>query len=105
MTRATTVIAVKHRGGTAMAADGQVTMNNTVVKNNACKLRRMHNRRIIAGFAGASAGLLCGGVAAMAYGLSCTETAPVFVATWYSLGMALPAVLGGLLGPWVLRWR
>lgn len=55
--------------------------------------------------AGAAAGLFCGGVGAAAYGLSCIETAPAFVATWYSLGMALPAIVGGLAGPWVLRWR
>lgn len=55
--------------------------------------------------AGAAAGLFCGGVAAAAYGLSCVETAPAFVATWYSLGIALPSILGGFVGPWVLRWR
>lgn len=55
--------------------------------------------------AGAAAGLLAGGVAATVYGLHCGETAPVFVVTWYSLGVALSAALGALLGPWALRWR
>lgn len=55
--------------------------------------------------AGAAAGLFAGGVAATAYGLHCTETAPIFVATWYSLGMGLSAAVGALVGPWALRWR
>ena len=55
--------------------------------------------------AGAAAGLFAGGVGATAYGLHCTETSPMFLATWYSLGVALSVGLGALLGPWVLRWR
>ena len=55
--------------------------------------------------AGGAAGLFCGGVAAAAYGLHCPETAPAFVATWYSLGVALPTAVGGLVGRWALRWR
>jgi hypothetical protein len=54
--------------------------------------------------AGAAAGLLAGGVAALAYGLACTEGALVFVAVWYSLGMALACGLGALAGRWLLRW-
>jgi len=55
--------------------------------------------------AGAAAGLFAGGVAATAYGLHCPETAALFVVTWYTLGVALSAALGALLGPWALRWR
>ncbi len=55
--------------------------------------------------AGAAAGLFAGGVAAAAYGLHCVEGSAAFLATWYTLGMALSAALGGLLGPWALRWR
>jgi hypothetical protein len=54
---------------------------------------------------GAAAGLFAGGVGAAIYGLHCNETSPMFLATWYSLGMALSAGLGALLGPWALRWR
>jgi hypothetical protein len=54
---------------------------------------------------GAAAGLFAGGVGAAIYGLHCNETSPMFLATWYSLGVALSAGLGALLGPWVLRWR
>lgn len=55
--------------------------------------------------AGAAAGLFAGGVGATVYGLHCTETSPMFLATWYSLGMALSAGLGALVGSWALRWR
>ncbi len=51
---ATTVIAVRRNGVVAMAGDGQVTFNNTVLKANARKVRRMYERKVLAGFAGAS---------------------------------------------------
>ena len=54
--------------------------------------------------AGFSAGLLAGAAAAAVYALHCDETATAFVATWYSVGMLLPAMLGLILGPRVLRW-
>jgi len=54
--------------------------------------------------AGLAAGLLAGGVGATGYALTCTEVAMPFVATWYSLGIALPGALGALLGPRLLRW-
>jgi hypothetical protein len=66
-------------------------------------VRRLAPTRLTA--AGAGAGLMAGGVAALAYGLHCPETEPAFVATWYSLGVALSTAAGALLGPWVLRWR
>lgn len=66
-------------------------------------MRRLAPTRLT--LAGAAAGLFAGGVAATAYGLHCTETGAAFLATWYSLGVALSAGLGALLGPWALRWR
>ena len=54
--------------------------------------------------AGAAAGALAGGVAAAAYALHCNEMALPFVAIWYVVGMAVPAVLGALLAPRWLRW-
>jgi len=38
-----------------MASDGQVTFGNTVVKENAKKIRRLYNNQILAGFAGSAA--------------------------------------------------
>ena len=55
MFHATTVLAVRHRDQTVMASDGQVTFGDTVVKQNARKIRRLYNDRILAGFAGSAA--------------------------------------------------
>jgi len=51
----TTVLSVRQKGKVAMGGDGQVTLGNTVVKHKAKKLRRLHNDRVLAGFAGATA--------------------------------------------------
>ncbi|MFZ5367530.1 MAG: ATP-dependent protease subunit HslV [Spirochaetota bacterium] len=53
--RSTTVIAVRRDGKVAMAGDGQVTTGNTVMKNNARKVRRMYDGKVLCGFAGATA--------------------------------------------------
>lgn len=51
--RGTTIIAVKRDGRTAVAGDGQVTMGQSVVmKNNAVKVRRIYNNKVVVGFAG-----------------------------------------------------
>jgi ATP-dependent HslUV protease subunit HslV len=55
MIHATTVLSVRHRDGSVMASDGQVTFGNTVVKHAARKIRRLYNDRILAGFAGSAA--------------------------------------------------
>ncbi len=59
--RATTIIAVKRNGKTAIAGDGQVTLGNTVFKSTARKIRRIFDDRIMVGFAGsvADAQTLC----------------------------------------------
>lgn len=54
--------------------------------------------------AGFSGGLLAGATSAVIYALHCAEREPAFVATWYSAGILLPALLGWLFGPRVLRW-
>ena len=51
----TTVLAVRHDDKTAIAADGQVTLGDTVVKHGAKKLRRLSNGQVLAGFAGTTA--------------------------------------------------
>lgn len=53
--------------------------------------------------AGGFAGLLAGAGGALVYALHCPEMAPPFLAAWYLLGMLLPAALGALTAPWVLR--
>ena len=53
--RATTILAVRHHGKVAIGGDGQVTLGAVVMKNDAHKIRRLFNGRVLAGFAGASA--------------------------------------------------
>jgi ATP-dependent HslUV protease subunit HslV len=53
--RSTTILAVRRDRQVVLAADGQVTMGDRVVKHGAKKLRRMYNERVVAGFAGATA--------------------------------------------------
>ena len=49
----TTICAVKKNGKTAIAGDGQVTLSQSVIfKNNAVKVRRLYNDKVILGFAG-----------------------------------------------------
>jgi len=54
-TRATTIIGIRLKGKAAIGGDGQVSYENTILKHNAKKLRRLHNDTILAGFAGSSA--------------------------------------------------
>jgi ATP-dependent HslUV protease subunit HslV len=53
--RATTVLAVRHRGRVAMGADGQVSLGQTIVKQHARKVRTVYQGRVLAGFAGTAA--------------------------------------------------
>ncbi|TAD87095.1 MAG: ATP-dependent protease subunit HslV [Alphaproteobacteria bacterium] len=51
----TTVLCVRKANRVVMAADGQVTLGNTVLKANARKVRRLAGGQVLAGFAGATA--------------------------------------------------
>jgi hypothetical protein len=53
---------------------------------------------------GVVAGLFAGGVAAAIYAAHCPDDSPLFVALWYSLGIAIVALVGGLIGRLALRW-
>src|SRR5262245_36599564 len=53
--RATTILALRHRGGVAMGGDGQVTLGQVVMKPDAHKIRRLQGGKVLTGFAGASA--------------------------------------------------
>ena len=53
---ATTICGVRRDGKTAIAGDGQVSVENHIVKNSAKKVRRLgNNNQVIAGFAGSAA--------------------------------------------------
>jgi hypothetical protein len=55
--------------------------------------------------AGGMAGFAAGAAGAAVYALHCREAGGAFVLVWYSLGVLTPAVIGGLLGPRLLRWQ
>ncbi len=52
---ATTILGVRCRGGVAIGGDGQVTLNNVVMKAQARKIRTMQDGRILSGFSGSAA--------------------------------------------------
>lgn len=53
--RSTTVVSVRRGNSVVMAADGQVTLGEGVIKHTAKKIRRLYNDKILAGFAGSTA--------------------------------------------------
>ena len=55
MIRGTTVLSIRKGDQGVMAADGQVTMEDTIMKQKAKKLRFMYNDQVLVGFAGATA--------------------------------------------------
>jgi len=58
ITRATTIIGLIHNGQAAMAGDGQVSIDDTIMKTKANKIRSMYDDKILAGFAGGAADAL-----------------------------------------------
>jgi ATP-dependent HslUV protease, peptidase subunit HslV len=53
--RGTTILSVRHNGKITVAGDGQVTLDTTILKHGARKVRRLYNNEVIVGFAGATA--------------------------------------------------
>ena len=51
----TTILAVRRDGKLAIAGDGQVTFDKTVMKHKARKIRRIGDGKVLAGFAGSAA--------------------------------------------------
>ena len=51
----TTIVAVRKNGRAVIAGDGQVSLQQTIIKPNARKVRRLGDGKVIAGFAGATA--------------------------------------------------
>jgi ATP-dependent HslUV protease subunit HslV len=58
MLRATTVLGIVRNGRAAMAADGQVSLNETIIKSSARKLRRLADGTVLAGLSGSGADAL-----------------------------------------------
>lgn len=57
-TRSTTIIGLIHKGKAAMGGDGQITLEDTILKAKSSKIRTMYEGRILAGFAGTAADAL-----------------------------------------------
>ena len=53
--RGTTILAIKKDDKITVAGDGQVTLDTTILKHGARKVRRLYNDEVIVGFAGATA--------------------------------------------------
>jgi len=51
----TTILSVRRNGQAVIGGDGQVSFNNTILKGNARKVRRLYHEKVIAGFAGGTA--------------------------------------------------
>jgi len=51
----TTILALQYKGSTVFAGDGQVTVNNTIMKHGAVKIRKLQEGTVLAGFAGSAA--------------------------------------------------
>ena len=56
--RSTTIVAVRRKGEVAVGGDGQVSLEQTVIKTRARKVRQLYDGAVIAGFAGATADAL-----------------------------------------------
>ncbi len=53
--RSTTILVVRRDGRTAIGGDGQVTLGQTALKHDACKIRRLSGGKVLCGFAGSAA--------------------------------------------------
>src|SRR5690606_22387998 len=53
--KGTTIVAVRRGSHVVLGGDGQVSFGQTILKGNAKKVRRLHNNKVLAGFAGGTA--------------------------------------------------
>lgn len=90
-------------GDTAMVCPWLITLTGLPVLASLLGVMRGLAPRssTMAGFA---AGLIAGGLGAWAYAFYCGETGMMFMAVWYSIGIAMTALLGAIIGKFVLRW-
>ena len=52
--RSTTILAVRRYAQVAIAGDGQVTLGDIAIKHGARKIRKIHNDKVLIGFAGSA---------------------------------------------------
>ncbi|XXF75546.1 ATP-dependent protease subunit HslV [Myxococcaceae bacterium GXIMD 01537] len=55
MFHGTTILCVRREGRVVIAGDGQVSLDKTIMKNSAKKVRRIGDGNVLAGFAGSTA--------------------------------------------------
>ncbi|UCD83618.1 MAG: ATP-dependent protease subunit HslV [Deltaproteobacteria bacterium] len=55
MIKGTTILSVRHKDKIVIAGDGQVSLEQVVMKHTARKVRKIYNGKVLAGFAGATA--------------------------------------------------
>jgi hypothetical protein len=80
-----------------------IALSMPVFAGVAIAMRALAPTRLV--LAGAAAGLLAGAVGTVIYALHCDESAAPFVVIWYTFGMTMVGVLGGILGRALLRWQ
>lgn len=56
--RSTTILAVRQNGQVAIGGDGQVTLGDIAIKHSARKIRKIHQDRVLVGFAGSASDAL-----------------------------------------------
>jgi ATP-dependent HslUV protease subunit HslV len=56
--RSTTILGVRHKNSAAIGGDGQVTIDSTIMKEGANKIRKIYNDKVLVGFAGKTADAL-----------------------------------------------
>ena len=90
-------------GGTSLVCPWRiVVLSLPVLLGSILALRRFAPANpALAGFA---AGIMAGGTGACIYSFACAENGMMFLLLWYTLGIAIVAGLGALLGRFVLRW-
>lgn len=90
-------------GSTAMVCPWLITLTSLpMLASLLLAMRRLAPASpTMAGFA---AGLLAGGFGAWTYAFFCGEDAMMFIAVWYSVGIAITALLGAAIGRFALRW-
>ena len=52
--RSTTILSIRKGSAVIVAGDGQVSVGQTIMKSKAKKVRRLHQDRVLAGFAGST---------------------------------------------------
>ncbi len=90
-------------GGSALVCPFYiVALSLPVLAANLLVMRRMAPTNLVG--AGFAAGLLAGAAGTWVYAFHCTESGLPFITLWYSAGILATALLGAVVGRWLLRW-